>query len=210
MNALKYPDDRFLMLSALSHYLYCPRRCALVHVDRRWEENRFTAEGEVFHERVDAPGKRSSPNVKLEYAVPLRSERLGVVGRADVVEYRLIAGRWRPFPVEYKRGEPKENRCDEVQLCAQAICLEEMTGFDIPEGALFYGKTQHRFPVFFDAELRELTTSTAAAFHRMVDSGDIPPPTYERKKCDHCSLVDYCMPRTGGLSAARYIQNAVQ
>ncbi len=202
-----YSDDQLLMISALQHYLYCPRQCGIAYVEMHWDENRFTAEGKVMHERVDLPGKRFSAKTKLEYAVPLRSGRLGLIGRADVVEYHQDNDRWLPFPVEYKRGEPKENRCDEVQLCAQALCLEEMTNCAISEGALFYGQTQHRVRVLFDAELRTLTESTAAAFHRMVDSGEIPPPVYERKKCDRCSLIDYCLPKTGALSAHDYLED---
>lgn len=163
-----------------------------------------------MHERVDAQGKRSAVTIKTEYAVPLRSQSLGLTGRADIVEYHLKNGVWHPYPVEYKRGEPKENRCDEVQLCAQALCLEEMMSCDIPEGSLFYGQTQHRVKVSFDTALRELTADTAIALHRMIDSGNIPPPLYERGKCDRCSLIDYCMPRTGGLSAKRYIDEAMK
>jgi len=205
-----YSDDQLLMISALQHYLYCPRQCALAYVEMHWDENRFTAEGKVMHERVDTPGKRFSAKTKLEYAVPLRSGQLGLVGRADVVEYHWTHDRWQPYPVEYKRGEPKENRCDEVQLCAQACCLEEMMHCAIPEGALFYGQTQRRVVIAFDAVLRELTAATATAFHRMVDSGIIPSAIYERKKCDRCSLLDYCLPKTGGISARRYLEDAVK
>jgi CRISPR-associated exonuclease Cas4 len=205
-----YNDDQLLMISALQHYIYCPRQCALIHIEQQWGENRFTAEGKVMHERVDSPGKRFSVKTKVEYAVPLRSGRLGLIGRADVVEYHLVNDCWLPYPVEYKRGEPKENRCDEVQLCAQAICLEEMMSRSIPEGALFYGQTQHRVTVVLDTELRDLTATTAAAFHQMVDSGVIPPAIYERKKCDRCSLINYCMPRTGRTSASQYLEDIVK
>lgn len=205
-----YNDDQLLMISALQHYLFCPRQCALIHVEQHWGENSFTAEGKVMHERVDTPGKRSATGTRIEYAVPLRSNHLGLIGRADVVEYRFKNGVWHPFPVEYKRGEPKSNRCDEVQLCAQAICLEEMMTCDISQGFLFYGKTQHRSVIVFDQELRELTASTAAAFHQMADSGVIPPPAYERKKCSSCSLLDYCLPRTGGVSAKHYLEEVTE
>ncbi|MDD3704044.1 MAG: CRISPR-associated protein Cas4 [Victivallaceae bacterium] len=205
-----YSDDQLVMISALQHFLYCPRQCALIHVEQQWGENLFTAEGKVMHERVDAPGKRSAIKIKTEYAVPLRSLSLGLTGRADVVEYHCKNDIWHPYPVEYKRGEPKTNRCDEVQLCAQAVCLEEMMSCAITEGSLFYGQTQHRVTVVFDAELRDLTVATAMAFHQMVDSGIIPPPVYERKKCDRCSLIDYCLPRTGGISAKRYLDEVME
>ena len=205
-----YSDDQLLMISALQHYLYCPRQYALAYIELHWDENRFTAEGKVMHERVDTPGKRFAADVKLEYAVPLRSGELGLIGRADVVEYHRSGEAWLPYPVEYKRGEPKENRCDEVQLCAQAVCLEEMMSCPIPEGALFYGQTQHRVKVIFDAELRRLTADTAAALHRLAETGEIPPPVYERRKCDRCSLVDYCLPRTVGRPVKTYLEDAVQ
>lgn len=205
-----YSDEQLLMLSALQHYLYCPRQCAFIHLEQFWTENRFTAEGKVMHNRVDTPGKRSSARIKIEYAVPLRSDILGVVGRADVVEYHRRGDRWQPYPVEYKRGKPKENRCDEVQLCAQAVCLEEMMHCTIPEGALFYGQPQHRVKVPFDDALRTLTAATAAALHRMVESGEIPPPQYDRRKCDRCSLVDYCLPRISGPGVAAYLEEVIK
>ena len=131
-------EDGLIPLSALQHFLFCPRQCALIHVEHVWVEDVRTAEGRLLHERVDAGGAERRPGVRIERGVALRSLALGVTGRADVVEYH---GRPPlPYPVEYKRGKPKPHRADEVQLCAQAVCLEEMSGLSVPEGALFYGE----------------------------------------------------------------------
>ena len=150
-----------IALSALQHFLFCPRQCALIHVERQWAENRFTAEGRVLHERADLGGSSSRSGVRTVRSMPLRCRRLGIGGVADVVE--LHDGGRRPYPVEYKRGRPKAHRADEVQLCAQAVCLEEMSGTTIPEGALFYGQTRRRVVVRFDKALRALTAATAEA-----------------------------------------------
>ncbi len=138
------PGDELVPLSALQHHLFCPRQCALIHVEQVWAEDAATAEGRLLHERVDAGGAETRPGIRVERGVALRSVRLGVSGRADVVEFH---GRPPvPFPVEYKRGKPKPHRADEVQLCAQAICLEEMSATG-PAGALFYGTTRRcRWP----------------------------------------------------------------
>ncbi|WP_029009606.1 CRISPR-associated protein Cas4 [Azospirillum halopraeferens] len=186
-------DDDPVPLSALQHDLYCPRQCALIHVERQWAENRFTAEGRLLHEQVDAGGRDERGGVQTVRALPLRSARLGLAGVADAVEFHP-PGR-RPFPVEYKRGRPKAHRADEVQLCAQALCLEEMTGTPVPEGALFYGETRRRVPVAFDAGLRRLTEDTAAAVRALLRDGRTPPPVYEARKCGACSLAEACRPK---------------
>jgi len=124
-----YEEDDLLPLSALQHILFCERQCALIHIEQIWVENMFTAQGRVMHERVDRTGHESRRDVRLEFGVPLRSLRLGIIGKADMVEFhRQIDGDWQPFPVEYKRGKPKKENWDKVQLCAQALCLEEMMG----------------------------------------------------------------------------------
>lgn len=178
-------------ISALQHMLYCPRQCALIHNEQQWAENRYTAEGSILHERVDAGSEERRGNVMIARGVPLCSKRLGLVGFADVVE--LHDG--RPFPVEYKRGKPKSHRADEVQLCAQAICLEEMLEASVPEGALFYGQSRRRKGVAFDLELRQLTEQVASRTHSMLQSGETPPAAYERRKCGACSLQAVCQPR---------------
>ena len=186
------PDS--LLLSALQHLLFCERQCALIHVERLWEENRFTAEGRVLHEKVDEGRGESRPGVRITRSLQLRSEALGLHGVADVVElHRLPEGGWQPFPVEYKRGKPKAHDADVVQLCAQAICLEEGFGVPVPEGALFYGQTRRRLDVVFEEALRELTRRTAARLHELITSG-ITPRAVREKKCDACSLLEVCLP----------------
>jgi len=190
-------EDDLLPLSALQHYLFCPRQCALIHVERLWFENKFTAEGKVMHERVDMGGDRDRGSVRIEYSLGLVCRELGLVGQADVVEFHRSdkeSGWWTPYPVEYKRGKPKKDNSDKVQLCAQGLCLEEMYGVSIPEGALFYGKTRRRQQVLFNAELREETADTARRLHDMIRDRLTPEPFYD-SKCDSCSFVDFCMPR---------------
>lgn len=185
-------EDDLIPLSALQHYLYCPRQCALIHVERQWAENRFTAEGRLLHERTDRGGGETRDGVRIARAVPIRSLGLGVVGVADVVELH-DDGR-RPVPVEFKRGRPKAHRADEVQLCAQAICLEEMFGVSVPEGFLFYGRTRRRKAVTLDVPLRDLTAEVAAQVRGLLAEGQTPPPSYEPRKCDACSLKSQCNP----------------
>ena len=150
-------DSDLVPLSALQHYLFCPRQCALIHVERLWAENVLTAEGRILHEQSDKPGQASRGERRIVQSMPIRSRALGIAGVADVVELTRAGKRWRPYPIEYKRGRPKAHRADEVQLCAQALCLEEMFSTPVPEGALFYGKTRRRQAVAFDDELRALT-----------------------------------------------------
>ena len=190
-------DADLIALSALQHYRFCPRQCALIHIEQAWEENRLTAQGRVLHENTDRPGDRSAGTEggRIATAVPLHSRRLGLYGVADTVEF-LPDG--TPFPVEYKRGKPKPDTRDAVQLCAQALCLEEMTGREVPRGALFYGETRRRFPVEFDAKLRVETEGLARDTFFMIRSGQTPPATYDAAKCDACSLISLCRPRATG------------
>jgi len=190
-----HPDD-LIQLSALQHMAFCPRQCALIHVEQVWAENRLTAEGRIMHERVHEEDSVVRGKVRIDYGVPLRSLRLGLIGKADVVEFHLEeSGTWRPFPVEYKRGKPKADLSDKIQLCAQAICLEEMLGNDVPSGALFYGQTRRRLDVLFDSSLRRETDGAAAAAHELIQAGKTPKPVYA-KRCDRCSLAADCLPRT--------------
>lgn len=184
-------EDALIPLSALQHHLFCPRQCALIHVEQQWAEDVATAEGRLLHERVDASRSETRPGIRIARGVALRSLALGVSGRADVVEF--IGRPPRPFPVEYKRGKPKPHRADEVQLCAQAICLEEMLATSVPEGALFYGQTRRRVPVCFDAALRCLTAETAAAARANIIAGRTPPPV-PMPGCRACSLQSACQP----------------
>jgi len=191
-------DDELIAISALSHYSYCPRRCALIHIEQVWNENRFTAEGRIMHERVHDESRESRGDIRIEYGVALRSLRLGLIGKADVVEFhRRLDGAWLPFPVEYKRGKPKADDCDKVQLCAQAVCLEEMLSISVPKGAIFYGRTRRRFDVSFDETLRKETEDAAEKAHQLISFGITPPPVYE-KRCESCSLIGECLPKKIG------------
>lgn len=184
-------EDGLIPLSALQHHLFCPRQCALIHVEQAWAENGATAEGRLLHARADAGRPETRPGIRIARGLALRSFALGVAGRADVVEF---PGRPpRPFPVEYKRGKPKAHRADEVQLCAQAICLEEMFGGVVDEGALFYGETRRRMRVVFDAALRALTARVAAEARANIAAGHTPAPV-AIPGCRNCSLADLCLP----------------
>jgi CRISPR-associated exonuclease Cas4 len=167
----------------------------LIHVERLWAENLLTAEGRILHERSDKPGQASRGERRIVQSMPIRSVALGVAGVADVVELLREGGRWRPCPIEYKRGRPKAHRADEVQLCAQALCLEEMFAVPVPEGALFYGKVRRRHLVAFDDELRALTRRIAAETRAMIAAARTPPPVYEARRCDRCSLFQLCRPK---------------
>ena len=187
--------DNPIPLSALQHAVYCLRQAALIHLERAWEENRFTAEGRVLHEVAEKPDHRKARGVRRVMALPVSCRRLGIAGVGDLVEFRPNAnGDDQPYPVEYKRGKAKLHRADEVQLCAQAFCLEEMTGQVIPEGAIFYAETKRRVVVPFDAELRALTEETIAALQQVFTSLQTPPPTLHKQRCRGCSLIGICRP----------------
>lgn len=214
-----FAEDDLRPISALQHLLFCERQCALIHVEQLWAENSLTLTGRHLHEKVDAGRKQRRGTKQTTRSLPLRSLTLGLYGKADVVEFlepqspdafgdmtdssaMSIAPSSRqtsaassriPFPVEYKRGKPKKNRCDEVQLCAQAMCLEEMLGIAIPAGAIFYGTTRRRHDVPFNAALRDLTLGTIRRLHEMLDSGTTPTARKE-KKCERCSLLNLCLP----------------
>ena len=183
-------EDGLIPISALQHYLFCPRQCALIHVEQIWTEDGATAEGRVLHERVDAAGFETRPGLRVERSIALRSAALGVTGKADVVEFPRGAA---PIPVEYKRGKPKPHRADEVQLCAQALCLEEMFGVSVPAGALFYGTVRRRTAVLFDPALRTLTARVAAETRTMIAAQRTPAPVL-MPSCSRCSLLDKCQP----------------
>jgi len=180
------PDERDadpIPLSALQHAVYCLRQAALIHIERMWEENRFTAEGHVMHIAADRPGMRRVRGVRRESALSIASKRLGIAGVADVVEFHAGQNGETPYPVEFKRGRPKLHRADEVQLCAQGLCLEEMTGRPVPEGALFYGETKRRVTVPFDAKLRLLTEETVARLRDIFATRQTPKAIYRADRC---------------------------
>ena len=193
-----FSEDDLIQLSALQHLVFCERQCALIHIEQVWEENRLTAEGRIMHEKVHEVGQESRGEVRIERGVAMRSLRLGLIGKADVVEFHKKENDfWQPFPVEYKRGKPKPDDCDKVQLCAQAMCLEEMLIKEIQSGAIFYGKTRHRLDVVFDETLRKEVEEAARKAHVLIESGVTPKPVYD-KKCERCSLVGQCLPKASG------------
>lgn len=204
-----YSEDDLVQLSSLQHFMYCERQCALIHIEQLWSENLFTAEGRIMHDKVDTANRESRGKIRIEYGVPLRSLRLGLIGKADVVEFHKKDDRtWQPFPVEYKRGKPKADDCDKVQLCAQALCLEEMLNVEIKEGALFYGQTRRREDVVFDEALRTETEETARKVHELIESGVTPKADYS-KKCKQCSLLGLCMPKISR-KASKYLLTAME
>lgn len=186
-----YTEDALLPISALQHLLFCQRQCALIHIEQVWSDNLFTAEGNLLHERTHEGPDESRPGVRITRGIPVRSLSLGLSGQCDVVEFHSATGEIRP--VEYKRGKPKAHRADEVQLCAQALCLEEMLDRAIVNGALFYGKRRRHTAVAFDESLRALTRESAQRLHALFDSR-ITPLAAREKKCESCSLLELCMP----------------
>lgn len=199
--------DDYLPLSGLQHLLFCERQCALIHVEQVWTENRLTVEGRHLHERVDEAGDEIVDGVRVVRGLWLRSERLRLVGKADAVEFRSEG----PYPVEYKRGVRKAWLHDEVQLCAQALCLEEMTGKPVSKGALYYGASRRRREVLMDARLREQAEWTARRLHELVDRHTTPPAVL-LPKCRSCSLQEVCMPGISNRSrsAREYLRGMVR
>jgi CRISPR-associated exonuclease Cas4 len=183
-------EDDAVLLSALEHWSYCPRQCALIHLEQAFEENVHTRRGHAVHARVDMPGYEIAHGVRAERGLPLYSERLGLRGKADVVEF-LADG--TPYPVEYKHGPRRARAHDELQLAAQALCLEEMTGHPVPKGAIYHASSRRRREVIIDAGLRAATEAAVAAVREMLGRGDMPPPVNDAR-CRHCSLQDLCQP----------------
>ena len=182
-----------IMISALEHYSYCPRQCALIHVEQTFDENLYTMRGQAVHERVDEVASEIQEGVRVERAVPLWSKRLGLVGKADVIEFYGET----PYPVEYKHGPRREREHDDLQLCAQAICLEEMTGKEVPRGAIYHHSSRRRREVVFDSALRAKVEETVVAIRQMFAEKVIPPPVNDAR-CRHCSLLESCMPAVIG------------
>jgi len=181
-----------LMISALQHYAYCPRQFALIHVEQAWSENYFTAQGQQLHTRVDSREPEQRGNVRFERSVAVHSEILGLSGKLDLLEIESHPKRY--CPVEYKRGKPKAENWDRIQLCAQALCLEEMREIEIHEGALWYWQTRKRQTVTIDSALRQRTLKVINEARAMLSTGLTPPPLKDRKQCHACSLADLCQP----------------
>lgn len=205
-----YDEADLLPISALQHLAFCRRQCALIHIEQAWSENRLTVEGRHLHERVHERDSETRGATRIARGLRLRSLTLGLSGVADVVEFhRATDGRETPFPVEYKRGKPKSTPCDAIQLCAQALCLEEMLGVTVPGGALFYGTSRRRLDVAFSADLREQTCSMARELHELIAEERTPTAEYG-DKCKNCSLESLCMPRaTTEHSVAEYLRRQV-
>jgi len=182
-------ENDLIMISTLEHYSYCPRQCALIHLEQIFEENLYTLRGQAVHEQVDEPEVTMEKGIRVERALPLWSHRLGLVGKADVVEFHGVT----PYPVEYKHGPRREKEHDDLQLCAQALCLEEMTGQNIPKGAIFHHSSRRRREVEFTASLREKVERSVAEIRTLL-AGRTLPPAVNDARCRHCSLQDSCLP----------------
>jgi CRISPR-associated exonuclease Cas4 len=205
----KYSEEQLLMLSGIQHIAFCDRQWALIHIEQQWKENLLTVEGQILHERSDNPfDSEKRDNLLRLRAVPLVSYTLGLIGKADVTEFARTQendsdsitlqdypGNWKVFPVEYKRGKPKPDIFDEAQLCAQAICLEELYGVYIDNGYLYYGMTRHRHEVKFDEVLRDHVQKYSERMHELYSKGITPLPVY-KLHCKSCSLFDLCLPRS--------------
>jgi CRISPR-associated exonuclease Cas4 len=183
-------------LSALQHWAYCPRQCGLIHLEQAFDENLQTQRGRALHTQVDQPGLELRRGLRVERALPLWSDALGLIGKADVVEFEPNG---TPYPVEYKHGSRHKAAdiaaCDDLQLAAQALCLEEMTERVVSEGALFYASSKRRRVVPITAALRDEVRSTTVAVRAMLASGTLPPPTQDERRCRGCSLRDRCQPQ---------------
>ena len=203
-----YTEDDLLPISALQHLMFCPRQWALIHLEQVWAENRLTAQGRLLHDRVHNAESESRAAVRIVRGLRLRSLTLGLIGQADVVEFHRLSekdetscrlanrpGYWRPVPIEYKRGQPKKNACDRIQLCAQAMCLEEMLNVSIPSGMLFYGRTKRRKDVAFDDALRNDTMNLVKTLHEWTEQRYKPLALVNDPRCKNCSLNSLCMPK---------------
>ncbi|HET7866035.1 MAG TPA: CRISPR-associated protein Cas4 [Burkholderiaceae bacterium] len=185
-----------LPLSALQHWAYRPRQCSLIHLEQAFDDNLHTLRGQAVHRQVDDPGFEIRKGVRVERALPIWSDSLGLIGKADVVEFEPGG---TPYPVEYKHGSRHKAAdiaaCDDVQLAAQAMCLEEMTGHAVPEGALYYATSRRRRVVAINDALRASVRATATAVRAMLAAGTLPPPTQDVRRCRSCSLRDRCQPQ---------------
>lgn len=219
----KYCDEDLLALSGIQHFAFCQRQWALIHIEKQWSENLFTVEGKQLHERVDDPFFfEARGGILIARSVPLASYTLGFYGVADMVEFYASEengitlngrkGLWIPVPVEYKRGKPKKDAIDEVQICAQAMCLEEMLCFNIEYGYLFYGETRHRYKVLFNKSLRSKVIELSEKMHNLFRKQLTPKVKTIEKKCKSCSLVDICIPVLGEKekSVNNYIQKYLE
>ncbi|GAB6277161.1 CRISPR-associated protein Cas4 [uncultured spirochete] len=210
-----YSEDDLVPISALQHILFCERQYALIHIEQVWEENRFTAEGKVLHERVDVEHHESRRLFRQEYGMAVRSLERGLIGKCDLVELYLApnGGVADAVPVEFKRGRNKEEDVDRVQLCAQAFCLEEMFKVPVAVGQLYYLQEHRRTTVDIDGPLRAKTLQLVERIQQLQSAGTTPPAVYEKRKCDRCSLLELCMPESagsGGKRVDRFVQSQIR
>lgn len=185
----QWRDEDLVMISAIEHYSYCPRQCALIHVEQIFDENIYTLRGRVAHNRVDQPGSTMEEGTRIERALPLWSVRLGLVGKADVVEFYDNT----PYPVDYKHGPKRIKEHDDLQLCAIAMCLEEMIGHPVPKGAIYHVSSRRRREVIFNNDMRNKVEIFTVQIREMIDKGIVPPAEHN-EKCRNCSLLDACLP----------------
>lgn len=204
-----FTEDQLLPISALQHLLYCPRQCALIHLEQVWADNRFTAEGNQMHNHAHDDHDSSRPGIRITHSLPVRSLIHGLSGQCDIVEFHQNGD---IIPIEYKRGKPKYHRADEVQLCAQALSLEEMLSIHIPQAYLFYGKRKRRTLVPLDDELRQLTKDTSKQLHLLINQRKTPTASYDQRRCDACSLINICQPHALRLKrgAASWLRQQLQ
>lgn len=191
----RWDESDLVMVSAIQHFSYCRRQCALIHLEQTFDENIHTMRGRALHETVDQVGSASEEGVRVERALPIWSDRLGLIGRADVVEFREGS----PYPVEYKHGRKRNREHDVLQLCAQAICLEEMTGLPTLRGAIYYHSSRRRKEVVFDQALRARVAVLVGEIREMLRGRKMPPPVLDRR-CRDCSLLDSCLPAASSSS----------
>jgi len=210
-----YTEDDLVQISALQHILFCERQYALIHIEQIWEENRFTAEGRVLHERVDTEHHESRRLFKQEYGMAVRSLHLGLIGKCDLVElwYTKDEKIERVSPIEFKRGKKKADDIDRVQLCAQVLCLEEMFGITITSGQFYYLQEHRRSNEVINESLREKTVELINQIMKIRETGKTTIAKYNKRKCDNCSLIDLCMPKSAGAgkkNVMRYIDNQLK
>ncbi len=214
-----YAEEDYLQLSGIQHFAFCRRQWALIHIEKLWAENYHTVDGALLHEKAHNPNQKESRGDRyIMRSISIYSRTLGISGQCDVVEFRKNVagvrlngkdGLWLPYPVEYKRGEPKQNDCDALQLCAQAMCLEEMLCCSIQEGALYYGQTRRRQIVALTAELRSRVTELTEEMHTYARRG-YTPKVKPTKGCGACSMKELCMPKLlRRKSTTEYLQNAM-
>lgn len=210
-----YTEDDLIQISALQHALFCERQYSLIHIEQVWEENRFTAEGRVLHERVDAEHHESRKLFKQEYGMAVRSLQYGLIGKCDLVEIWYTKDKFveKVSPVEFKRGKKKPDDTDRVQLCAQVLCLEEMFGITIETGQFYYFQEHRRTTEVIDAKLREKTIALIERIMNIRETKENMAAKYDKRKCDNCSLIDLCMPQSTGeghKQVERYIKTQLR